>query len=63
MLRGTLRASVGLETDEPARELIWLYIPDFNKQGRMGSITYIPAPGKNTSTDAHWKQIDSCAGF
>ena len=29
----------------------------------MGSITYIPAAGKNTSDGAFWKQIDSCAGF
>ena len=31
MLRGTLRASVGSEDDVPARDIIWLYIPDFNK--------------------------------
>lgn len=63
MLRGSLRASVATETDAPSRNLIWLYIPDFNKLGRMGTIPYIPASGKNTSDGAFWSQIDSCAGF
>jgi hypothetical protein len=63
MLRGALRASVATENEKPSRELIWLYLPDFNKQGRMSTIPFIPAPGKNTSDGAFWTQIDSCAGF
>ena len=63
MLRGSLRASVATETEALSRELIWLYIPDFNKHGRMGSIPYIPAAGKNNSEGAFWNQTDACAGF
>jgi len=63
MLRSSLRASVATETDVVSRELIWLYIPDFNKLGRMGTIPFIPAAGKNTSDGAFWKQVESCAGF
>ena len=63
MLRGFLASSRSSESEEPSRTLLWLYIPDFNKGGRMGSIEYIPAPGMANRTNAYWEQIDACAGF
>lgn len=30
MLRGYLKASVASETDDSSREVVWLYLPDFN---------------------------------
>jgi hypothetical protein len=63
MLRGLLKSSIANENDEPSRSLLWLYIPDYNKRGRMSTIEYIPAPGFSNRTNAVWKQIDSCAGF
>jgi len=63
MLRGFIKSSRANEEEEPSRSLLWLYIPDFNKQGRMSTIEYIPEPGSNNRTNAVWTQIDSCAGF
>jgi hypothetical protein len=45
MLRGFLKASVASEKDESSRDVVWLYLPDFNKQGRMATIEYIPKQG------------------
>lgn len=63
MLRGFLLSSTPSEDQAPSRSLLWIYVPDFNKQGRMSTIEYIPAPGYNNRTNAVWEQIDSCAGF
>ena len=63
MLRGFLKSSRSNEVDEPSRTLLWLYIPDYNKKGRMGDIEYIPKSGTSNRTNAIWQQIDTCAGF
>jgi hypothetical protein len=63
MLRGFLESSRSDEQQETSRTLLWLYIPDFNKQGRMSTIEFIPSRGSNNRTNAVWQQIDSCAGF
>lgn len=54
MLRGFIGSSAALETDTSEIQFLWLYLPDFNKQGRMAEISYIPAVGQNTSVGAFW---------
>lgn len=54
MLRGFLKSSRSNEVDEPSRTLLWLYIPDYSKKGRMGDIEYIPKSGMSNRTNAIW---------
>lgn len=43
MLRGYYNASILDEQDPLTSMFLWLYLPDFTNQGRMGTISYIPA--------------------
>jgi len=70
MLRQYIQASLISEDDttKPIWGVLWLYIPDYNMQGRMRSIKSIPAysvaTGKHDPTiEPYWKQQDDCAGF
>jgi hypothetical protein len=38
------------ENSEVEKKLIWLYIPDFNKNGMMSSIRSVPKTSKDVST-------------
>ena len=63
MLRGFLKAATADEGTDPDRQLIWIYLPDYNKQGRMSTIEYVPKMKSTSRVDAVWQQVDSCAGF
>ena len=66
MLRLYTKSSLPDETATLDKVLLWLYIPDFRKGGRMGNITFIPNQGKSNSSnvsDYYWIQEDKCAGF
>lgn len=53
------------------KKLLWLFVPDWEKDGQMSSITSIPAEkGRKNKLnvftddpDVYWKQTDACAGF
>jgi len=55
MLRGFLKSSSASEADEPSRKLLWIYVPDYNKYGRMSTIEFIPASGQSNRTGAVWQ--------
>ena len=38
MLYEYIVAARGVESDDITRELLWLYIPDYSKNGSMGEI-------------------------
>ena len=45
---------------------MWLYIPDYNKNGQMAHIEKIPAQGQkfsNMEEPYHWEESTECAGF
>ena len=52
---------------EPIWGVLWLYIPDYNMQGRMRSIKSIPAlnpnRGDSSAAEPFWKEETECAGF
>lgn len=43
------------------KELLWLYIPDFEKNGAMDHIKSIP--GVNEGDPPFWEQDELCSGF
>jgi hypothetical protein len=43
LLRLYVNSSYSNEGDPLSKQLLWLYVPNFENGGRMGSITYIPA--------------------
>ena len=58
------------DTEDVTKELLWLYVPDFKKNGVMGSITEIADIGYDPESksiegvdDIFWRQNDECAGF
>ncbi|CDW71083.1 adenylyl cyclase [Stylonychia lemnae] len=63
LLRQYTNSSFANEGDDQTKELLWLYVPDYNKDGRMGSIAYVPSQGTNSSVNPIWKQTDACSGF
>ena len=47
-------------------EVLWLYVPDYNKQGQMAEIDKVPAPGQtfaNMEAPYFWEQSRECSGF
>ena len=54
MLRGYTKEATTDETTDVSKELIWLYVPDFNKYGRIDHIKYIPSLGNNDSDHVFW---------
>jgi hypothetical protein len=42
MLRGLETAAINNEGDDITRQLVWIYLPDFTKGGRMATIPFIP---------------------
>ena len=42
-----------------AKRLLWLYVPDWAKDGRMDSISEI----KGLDGDVLWRETKECAGF
>ena len=61
-----MKASAVPETSENTWNLLWLYIPDYTKNGQMASITEIPNIGQtydDMEAPYYWEQTDSCAGF
>jgi hypothetical protein len=43
------------------KELLWLFLPDFEKHGAMDHILSIP--GENEGDEPFWKQDELCSGF
>jgi hypothetical protein len=59
-----------VQSDELKMKLLWLYVPDFNNNGMMNSIEFIPDQPKNLkdksiekSSGIFWKQEEECSGF
>ena len=52
---------------ELSKRLLWLYVPDFNKNGALNTIESVGRAGSPKSGDQQdeplWKQTDECAGF
>ena len=47
-------------------EVLWLYIPDYNKNGQMAHIEKIPSKGQkfsNMEEPYFWEQSAECSGF
>jgi hypothetical protein len=68
LLRQYTEASAFPDDEEKIWELLWLYVPDYTRHGRMNSIVSVPSYNNKThmsdfSLPAYWKQTDSCAGF
>jgi hypothetical protein len=50
---------------EPSWTVLWLYVPDFTKKGKMGSIINVPKVGNvfdPNDKDPFWSQNVDCAG-
>ena len=50
---------------QPAWDVLWLYVPDYMQQGKMGTIINVPKAGNTydpEDADPFWKQTDACAG-
>lgn len=47
------------------KELLWIYIPDYMKNGAMNSIKSIPNKKINGEEDPvpYWEEAEDCAGF
>ena len=61
-----VKASALPEGAELTWEVLWLYVPDFNKQGQMSEIDKIPNPGQtfdNMEAPYFWEQSKECSGF
>ena len=43
------------------KELLWLYVPNFEKEGNIESLTFIP--GREDIGLVDWHQSEHCAGF
>jgi len=52
-------AARGIESDEPFRELLWLYVPDYRLYGKMNSIVSIP----KRDGGVFWTASENCSGF
>ena len=63
LLRNYIKSSAPDESSTLSKEIIWLYVPDFNNNGRLSTISYVPQAGSNSSDGAFWTQTDACAGF
>lgn len=44
MLRQYTDSSYAAEGEEITKKALWIYVPDFNQNGRMDSIKLIPSP-------------------
>ena len=63
LLREYVESSHAVEEDTLTKEVLWLYIPDFTKNGRMSNVSSIPQPVGSNSTAPYWSEVPSCAGF
>ena len=67
LLRMYASAASVPEGSTPSWELLWLYIPDYTRNGRMGEIKSIPWPDdyerEDDDPEFFWTQNDACAGF
>lgn len=59
-LRQFVNAARGVETDELDRSVLWIYIPDYTKNGTMQSIKQIYNRNK---TEVIWEEDPDCGGF
>ena len=60
-LRHFINAQRSSESQEVEKELLWLYVPDFTKDGVLDSISSVP--DRFDPTKAMWNQTDACSGF
>ena len=60
-LRHFIESQKASERDLVEKELLWLYVPDFNKQGILDSIPAVP--DRLDSSKMMWNQDDDCSGF
>ena len=60
ILRGMVTCSIDNEAII-RKKLLWLYVPDFTKGGRMGSIQQITSLGNDE--EIMWEETAECAGF
>jgi len=47
-------------------EVLWLYVPDYTKQGKMAEVSRIPMTGQtfeNMEAPYFWEQDETCSGF
>ena len=54
------------ESSDLKWEVLWLYVPDYNKQGQMADIDKIPNEGQtfaNMEAPYYWEQSEKCSGF
>ncbi len=49
-----------METDDLAREILWMYIPDFDNNGTMATI---PKVYGRDGVSIFWEQDEACGGF
>ena len=60
ILRGAVRASENNEK-ERKKEILWIYTPDFLKNGTMNDIRSIP--NRKGEKGNYWNETSACAGF
>lgn len=54
------------ESAESTWQVLWLYVPDYTRQGQMSEIAKIPSEGQTfASMEApyFWEQKEECSGF
>ena len=59
-------ASSNPEGSDKTWEVLWIYVPDYNKKGQMATIPRIPESSQsfaNMEAPYFWEQVDECAGF
>jgi len=49
------------KNDVSLKEILWIYIPDFEKEGKITSIKSIP--NKLGTPGDYWQETSPCAGF
>ena len=60
------------ESSEPEKKLVWLYIPDYNKNGMLSSIKHVSKSDRDIATmkfkpggegEFFWEEVKNCSGF
>lgn len=67
LLRQFTQASSFPDNEPEKWILLWLYVPDYDKEGRMNDIKIIPRVNETGQSDFEmndfWNQTNDCAGF
>ena len=66
LLQMYVSASAIPEDEEKTWQVLWLYVPDYMREGQMSEISKIPMSGQtfdNMEAPYYWEQSEYCSGF